>query len=93
MDIAMGAKLYRNQIKVSMVAPDLCPYCLRHTYCTELEAAGVPINVARYLMGHSDIGVTSKIYTHTTSKTIEDAADKINAQISVESAKNGAKSS
>lgn len=83
MDIAMGAKVYRSQIKISLVAPDLCPYCLRHTYCTNLEAAGVPINVARYLMGHSDIGVTSKIYTHTTSKTIEDAAAKINQSLAV----------
>ncbi len=81
MDIAMGAKVYRNQIKVSLVAPDLCPYCLRHTYCTNLEAAGVPINVARHLMGHSDISVTSKIYTHTTSKVIEDAAVKINQSL------------
>ena len=78
MDIAIGAKVYRNQIVVSLVAPDLEPYCLRHTYCTDLEAAGVPINVARYLMGHADISVTSKIYTHTTSKVISDAAGKIN---------------
>lgn len=53
----------------------------RDTYCTDLEIAGVPINVARYLMGHTDIRVTSKIYTHTASKTIEDAADKINLHI------------
>jgi len=50
-------------------------------HCTDLEAAGVPINVARYLMGHSDISVTSRIYTHTTGKVIEDAADKINSKI------------
>ena len=78
MDIAMGAKVYRNQIIVSLVAPDLEPYCLRHTYCTDLQDAGVPINVARYLMGHSDISTTAKIYTHTTKRAIEDAREKIN---------------
>ena len=63
----------------SVIDPNFCPYYLRHTYCTDLQKAGVPINVARYLMGHSDIRVTSKIYTDTTSDVIFDAAEKINA--------------
>ena len=63
-DINMGAKLYRNQIVESKLAEDLTMYCLRHTFCTDLEAAGVPINVAKVLMGHSDIAVTANIYTH-----------------------------
>ena len=78
MDIENGAKLFNNKIIISTIAPDLEPYCLRHTYCTDLESAGVPINVAKYLMGHSSILVTSKIYTHTTSAVISDAAEKIN---------------
>ena len=45
-------------------AADLVPYCLRHTFCTDLQWAGVPINVAKELMGHSDINVTANIYTH-----------------------------
>ncbi len=78
LDISMGAQVRRNQITLSVVAPDLVPYCLRHTYCTDLQDKGVPINVAKYLMGHSDISLTAKIYTHTTRKAIEDAARKIN---------------
>ena len=46
-------------------------YDLRHTYCTNLEKAGVPINIASRLMGHSDISVTSKIYTHASSEAVE----------------------
>ena len=64
LDIQMGAKLYRNKIVRSVVADDLVPYCLRHTFCTDLERAGVPINVAKELMGHSDIAMTANIYTH-----------------------------
>ena len=79
LDISMGAKLYRNKIVLSAVASDLVPYCLRHTFCTDLQDAGVPINVAKYLMGHSDISLTAKIYTHTTDKAIQEAAKKINA--------------
>ena len=78
LDISMGANVFNNQITMSVVAPDLMPYCLRHTYCTDLQDAGVPINIARYLMGHSDISVTAKIYTHTTDKAIQSAADLIN---------------
>lgn len=64
LDIYMGAKVYRNQIIKSVVAPDLTPYCLRHTFCTDLQRAGVPLNVAKELMGHADIQTTANIYTH-----------------------------
>ena len=46
-------------------------YDIRHTYCTNLEKAGVPINIASRLMGHSDISITSKIYTHASDEAIE----------------------
>lgn len=80
-DIQMGAKVYRNQV-VEHGEPDelwntLTPYCLRHTYCTDLQDAGVPINIAKYLMGHSDITVTANIYTHKTDNTLEIAASLI----------------
>ncbi len=39
-------------------------YCLRHTFATDLQRAGVPLNVAKELMGHSDITVTANVYTH-----------------------------
>ncbi|MBR1811788.1 MAG: site-specific integrase [Clostridia bacterium] len=71
MDIANGAKVYRNQIVESTLAPDLEPYLLRHTFCTDCQAAGVPLNVAKELMGHSDISVTSKIYTHMVDEVFE----------------------
>ena len=71
MDIAKGAKVYRNQIVESTLSPDLEPYLLRHTFCTDCQAAGVPINVAKELMGHSDISVTAKIYTHMVDEVFE----------------------
>ena len=91
-DISMGAVYEKRKAKdgkmrltkvLSVVAPDFVPYCLRHTYCTDLQDKGVPINIARYLMGHSDIRVTSGIYTHTTEQSIDDAANLINAVTSV----------
>lgn len=92
MNIEMGSKVYRNQVipenvkEVSLgakpiykVADDLTPYCYRHTYCTDLQAAGVPINVAKELMGHSDISLTANIYTHfsdTSFKAAQEAIEK-----------------
>ena len=67
------------------IAEDLVCYCLRHTYCTDLQRAGVPINTAKYLMGHTNIAVTSQIYTHSgdedvllAGSMIDQAAAKIN---------------
>jgi integrase len=62
MDIHMGAEVYRNEIVESKIAPDLVPYCLRHTFATDCAKAGVPIDTVRWLMGHEDISVTANIY-------------------------------
>ena len=69
LDIYLGAKLYRNEIVSSKLADDLTAYCLRHTFCTDLQKAGVPINVAKELMGHADIQTTANIYTHKDKAT------------------------
>lgn len=83
LDVIMGAEtgIYysRPTIVQSVIADDLTLYCLRHTYCTDLQAAGVPINVARELMGHSSIDLTAKIYTHMRDDVMDDAAEKIAA--------------
>lgn len=64
MDIQRGAKLYRNKVVETTLPDDLTLYCLRHTFATDLQRAGVPLNVAKELMGHKDILTTANIYTH-----------------------------
>lgn len=54
-------------------AEGLTPYCLRHTFCTDLQRAGVPINVAKELMGHADIQTTANIYTHRDNATLHNS--------------------
>lgn len=67
--------------KLKEVFPtDLTMYCLRHTYCTDLEKLGVPINIARVLMGHSSIEVTAQIYTHFDDDTMKMARDLIDGK-------------
>lgn len=77
MDIENGAEVFRGHIVESTLAEDLRPYDYRHTYCTDLQDAGVPITVAQRLMGHSDIKMTAQIYTHHSAKSFEDARNKI----------------
>lgn len=77
MDIENGAEVFRNHVVQTTLAEDLHPYDYRHTYCTDLQDAGVPITVAQRLMGHSDIKTTAQIYTHHSPKSFEDARDKI----------------
>jgi len=79
LNIEMGCKVINKEVQPPFrVAEDLVPYCLRHTYCTDLQSAGVPINVAKELMGHKDISITAKIYTHHSEIAFDNARDLIN---------------
>lgn len=74
LNISMGCETYRSKvIPPYRVADDLVMYNLRHTYCTDLEKAGIPINIARVLMGHSTIAITAEIYTHQDETTYNNA--------------------
>lgn len=73
LDLHMGAEVGEDgKIEKSVLAKDLTPYCLRHTFCTDLQKAGVPLNVAKELMGHSDINMTANIYTHRDSQLLHE---------------------
>lgn len=93
-DVSLGAELLRPEdgapitgqrgewvIVRSALADDLTMYCLRHTYCTDLEAAGVLINVARYLMGHGSIELTARIYTHMRDDILDSISGKLGATL------------
>lgn len=78
MNISMGCKVYRNALVPPLpLADDFVPYCLRHTYCTDLCKAGVDIRTAQRLMGHANISITADIYTHVDMDDIERAGDLI----------------
>ena len=78
MNISMGCKTYRNAlIPPYPLADDFVPYCLRHTYCTDLCKADVDVRTAQKLMGHANISITADIYTHVDMGDIKKAAEKI----------------
>ena len=79
----MGCKLHRNALMPPYpLADDFVPYCLRHTYCTDLCKAGIDVRTAQKLMGHANISVTADIYTHIDMNDIKKAANLIRAYTS-----------
>lgn len=78
MNISMGCREYRNRLLPPFpLADDFVPYCLRHTYCTDLQKKGIDVRTAQALMGHADIGTTANIYTHQDDETLKIAAEKM----------------
>lgn len=89
LDIYMGAKVKQNKIEKSVIAKDLVPYCFRHTFCTDMQKAGVPLNVAKEIMGHSDIQTTANIYTHRDLDTLHKGMDLLDGTAAKKKAKKG----
>lgn len=46
--------------------PRFSCHTLRHTFCTNLCAAGVDVKTISEIMGHADVRVTLEIYTEVT---------------------------
>lgn len=79
MNISMGCKTYRNALVPPFpLADDFVPYCLRHTYCTDLCKAGIDVRTAQRLMGHANISITANIYTHVDLDDIKKAGEIFN---------------
>ncbi|MCL1810432.1 MAG: site-specific integrase [Clostridiales bacterium] len=73
LNIAMGCRVYRSQlIPPFPVAEDLIAYCFRHTFASDMAAAGVPVAAMKMLMGHEDVSTTMR-YTHKTDELFENA--------------------
>ena len=67
----------RNGHKLS---PEIVTYCLRHTFGTDMKRRQIPVEVTKYLMGHSDITTTSNIYQDSGVEDAIRAVDILNEQ-------------
>jgi integrase len=52
-------------------------HACRATFCTELRRAGVDLETASKLMGHSDVSVTAKYYRQVAGDEAREAIEKI----------------
>lgn len=55
-------------------SPDITPHQFRHYMATACYSAGVPELVAQRILGHSDINLTHKVYTHIRDRMMQDSA-------------------
>lgn len=53
------------------------PHVLRHSFCTNMQQAGIDIKSLQYLMGHSNASVTLDVYTHSDFESAERAFRQI----------------
>ena len=58
-------------------APRITPHVLRHTFCTNVQQAGLDVKSLQYLMGHSNASVTLDVYTHSSFDSVERAFEQI----------------
>lgn len=74
---AGGRDASRSNPKVQAIE-EFTAHQLRHTYATMLYDAGVDIKSAQKFLGHSNIQVTLKIYTHLSEGKEQAAVDALN---------------
>ena len=70
---------YQRLCKKLGIKKGLTIHSLRHTFCTILARQGVPLLEASRLMGHSNIQVTAKVYSHVNENDKKAAVSKLSA--------------
>ena len=68
--------LWLERAGIKLNGRDIVPHSSRHSLASLLEERGVPLRYIQELLGHSDLK-TTKIYLHSTEKTIRDIGRKI----------------
>lgn len=59
----------------------LSPHSLRHSFASHALDAGVPLKEVSETLGHSNIGITSAVYSHSIKRRRRQAADAMGQMI------------
>lgn len=70
-------KEYRQALEHLGGVRILSPHCCRHTYVSQLQAAGVPLETIQSLTGHADCEMTEH-YLHVQPEVREAAVEQLN---------------
>lgn len=76
-DVGAFRRRYYNAIKKIPGVRPLSPHCCRHTYISNLEKKGVPMEQIARLAGHSRISTTD-VYLHTDIDTLANSVSVLN---------------
>lgn len=58
----------------------LSAHCLRHTYATDCNDAGISAKTVAAALGHKHTAITTDRYTHNTKEAQREASEKLQAQ-------------
>lgn len=61
--------------------PNITPHVLRHTFCTNMQQAGIDVKSLQYMMGHSNASVTLDVYSHVDYNAVERAFERVVANL------------
>ena len=64
---------------------DFTWHCLRHTFCSRLVMAGVPLKTVQELMGHKTIQMTAR-YAHLSPGHLQNAVELLSGKSSLQTA-------
>lgn len=57
--------------------PPISPHILRHTAATRLAESGCDIKVMQYLLGHTDVRTTMRVYNHIDPERVKREMEKV----------------
>lgn len=77
---AGGRVASRSRPKLTVI-DKITPHMFRHTYATILYNAGVDVKSAQRFLGHADINMTLKIYTHLSEQKEREATAALNKHL------------
>ena len=76
-DVGAFRRRYYNALKQVPGVRRLSPHCCRHTFISNLEREGVPMEQIARIVGHSKVDTTDG-YLHVSDETLEKAVSVLN---------------
>ena len=88
--LAYEDKKWVDRTGIKLNGRDIVPHSARHSLGSMLEEKGVSIRYIQELLGHSDCKSfkTTKIYFHSTEKTIQSIGKKTSETMETDGQKN-----
>ena len=66
----MGIVKRIHKKKPDLVFEKIIPHTLRHTFATRWAETGVPMKTISAVLGHSQLQLTTDLYTHVTQDSL-----------------------